>query len=183
MTGVLRRLPVTSLGMGLCAGLAAGLVGGFILAHLGHETPLHAVATDRVATFAMCTGPVDEDMEAVYFLDFLTGDLRAAVVNKNSRTFMAFFQRNVLVDLGVDPGKNPRFMIVTGTANLRRGGGPQPGRSIVYVAEVTSGKVAAYGIPWTANMSNMTQVVRGQFIPMDVTQFRSAVPTAPIGGP
>ena len=31
---------------------------------------------------------VDDGIEAVYMLDFLTGDLRAAVLNPNTRNFL-----------------------------------------------------------------------------------------------
>jgi hypothetical protein len=59
--------------------LGMGLVGGLILCGVWPQTPLHAVATDRSETFAVATGFVDEGIEAVYFLDFLTGDLSAVV--------------------------------------------------------------------------------------------------------
>ena len=52
-----------------------GLVAGLVLSGFWPHTPLYAVATDRIETFAMATGPVDDEVEAVYFLDFLTGDL------------------------------------------------------------------------------------------------------------
>ena len=47
---------------------------GLVLTGFLPDTPLHAVSTDRTDTFAMATGPVDSEVEAVYFLDFLTGD-------------------------------------------------------------------------------------------------------------
>ena len=45
-------------------------------------------------------------------------------------------------------------MMTTGMANLRRAGGSRYAveRSMCYVAEVTSGKVAAYAIPWSPTM-------------------------------
>ena len=39
--------------------MGIGLVGGLILSGLWPHTPLYAVATDRVDTFAMATGPLD----------------------------------------------------------------------------------------------------------------------------
>ena len=56
--------------------------GGLVLSGLWPQTPLHATATDRSDTFAIATGAVDDDTEAVYFLDFLTGDLRAVVLGR-----------------------------------------------------------------------------------------------------
>src|SRR5437763_1827334 len=57
------------------ATLLVGIVLGGFLPHI----PLHAVATDRAETYLMATGLLDTDVEAVYFLDCLTGDLFAAV--------------------------------------------------------------------------------------------------------
>ena len=39
--------------------------------------PLHATATHGLDKFAIATGLVDDSVEALYFLDFLTGDMRA----------------------------------------------------------------------------------------------------------
>jgi hypothetical protein len=155
--------------------LGVGLVVGLVLGGLWPQTPLHAVATDRIDTFAMATGPVDEDAEAVYFLDFLTGDLRAVVISKTTGKFTAFYAYNVLTDLGVDVAKNPRFLMVTGLLNLRRGGSHvAPAKSTVYVAEVTTGKVGAYCIPWSAGAHGGT-IIKAAFLPLDSTRFRAAV--------
>jgi len=162
--------------------LAIGLVGGLIVGGLWPQTPLHAVATDRLDSFAMATGPVDEDAEAVFFLDFLSGDLRAVVLGKQVGKFTAFFAHNVLNDLGVNPANNPRFMMVTGLNNLRRGAAHVAySRSLVYVAEVTTGKVAAYALPWTPVMHGPAAGGPKPFIPLDVTRFRAA--PGPVGGP
>ena len=84
------------LGIGLCIGV--GLSG--IIPH----TPLHAWSNDRYDDFAIATGPVDETTEALYFLDFLTGDLKAAAIGPR-RTFAGFYQTNVRSDLGSDTAK------------------------------------------------------------------------------
>jgi hypothetical protein len=158
--------------------LAMGLFAGLLLGGMLSDTPLHAVATDRIDTFAMATGPVSDDVEAVFFLDFLTGDLRAVVLGRQGNGFTAFYTySDVFKDLGVNPNKNPRFLMVTGVADLRRGGGGmQPSRAIVYVAEVTSGKMAAYAIPWSAQMYAQNRPVHAKLMPLAVTPFR------PVGG-
>ncbi|MDZ7619316.1 MAG: hypothetical protein U1E05_20140 [Patescibacteria group bacterium] len=155
--------------------LVVGLVGGFLLSGLLPYTPIRAVATDRIDTFAIATGPVDSEFEAVYFLDFLTGDLRAAVLGKNAGQFMAYFNYNVIQDLGVDPTKNPKFLMVTGMASLRRGAARlQPSLSVVYVAEVTTGNVAAYAIPWSPAVHNANRPIIEALVPVAVTKFRPA---------
>ena len=164
----------------LALGLGIGLVVGLIAVGLWPEQPVHAVATDRYETFAMATGPVDEDVEAVYFLDFLTGDLRAVVLGKQGNKFTAFYTYNVLNDLGVDPSKNPRFLMCTGIASTRRGAARmQPSLSVIYVAEITTGQVAAYAIPWSKGIYSTGQLQRMQLVPLAVTRFRAtAMPGA-----
>ncbi len=154
--------------------LLAGVALGFALSGWWPSTPLHAVATDRYDTFAIATGPVDEKAEAIFFLDFLTGDLRAAVINQYGK-FTAFYQYNIMTDLGVEQGKNPRYLMVTGMNDIRRGAArTRPSRAIVYVAEITSGACAAYAIPWSQDAWSTGQKVMAPMIPLDITKFRTA---------
>ena len=162
----------------LATGLMIGLVLGLVLGGLWSGGPMHAVATDRTDTFAMATGPVDDEIEAVFFLDFLTGELRAYVIGRQRAKFSAFFNRNVLADLGVDPSKNPKLMLVTGMSDFRRGAARmQPSRSIAYVAEVTSGRVAAYSIPWNSSMHAAGQPITAQLVLLDIAMFRTPTGT------
>lgn len=75
--------------------------------------------------FAVCTVPIDGSIEGFFILDFETGDLSGAVLNQNTSKFAASYKKNVLVDLGFKPGqaKNPKFLLVSGVADLRRGRG------------------------------------------------------------
>ncbi|MGW8258260.1 MAG: hypothetical protein ACWGMZ_12295 [Thermoguttaceae bacterium] len=130
-------LPVLCLLLGLCL--------GGVLPH----TPLHAVATDRSESYLIATGLLDSDVEAVFLLDCLTGDLTAAVLGKNTGGFTSLFRYNVLKDLQVDQSKNPHFLMVTGLVDLRGGyRNNYGGASVVYVAETTGGRIAAYAVPW-----------------------------------
>jgi hypothetical protein len=158
--------------------LGVGLVAGLVVASLWPHTPLHAVATDRYETFAIASGPLDDESEAVYFLDFLTGDLRARVLGKRGG-FNGYFEYNVLNDLGVDPAKNPRYMMVTGLATIQQAGARmQFGRSVCYVAEITTGKVGAFAIPWNPAWRTSNATIRQNLVPLGVTQFRAAGPGA-----
>ncbi len=155
--------------------LAGGLILGLMLSGFWPHTPLHGVATDRYDNFAIATGPMDEEVEAIFFLDFLTGDLRAAALGNQSGKFTALYHYNILNDLQVDPSKNPRFLMVTGYADLRRGAARmRPSRAVVYVAELTSGKVAAYAVPWNPQAHAAGQVFKGSLVLLDVLQFRTA---------
>ena len=155
---------------------ALGLLVGAVVAGFCPHAPLHASATDRYETFAIATGMVDDGVEAIYFLDFLTGDLKAAVLSKQvPPRFNSFYQRNILNDLGISPTNNPRYLMVTGLNDLRRGGSVlKPSIGVCYIAEITSGRVAAYAIPWNANRHAMGQITQGEIMLLDVKQFRTA---------
>jgi hypothetical protein len=169
----------------LLIALGIGFAGGLVLAGVWPQTPLHATATDRSETFAMATGEVDNDTEAVYFLDFLTGDLRAVVLGRMNSVFTGLFGINVATDLGIDTQKNPKFMLVTGKANLRQAGGSRmrPSGAVCYVAEVTSGKMAAYAIPWSGSMQAAGQVNSQPLVRVGATYFRTVTASAPANVP
>jgi hypothetical protein len=154
--------------------LGIGLAAGLVLSGVWPHTPLHAVATDHGDTYAMATGPLDTEVEAVYFLDYLTGDLKALAMGKQPGAWTGFFERNVMADLGVDPQKNPKYLMVTGLAGLRRQGGSrsQPSMAVCYVAEITSGRVAAYAVPWSPSAFSANQMQSGQLILVGAAHFR-----------
>lgn len=182
------------------AGLAVGLILGLILGGLWPDTPLHATATDRVENYAIATGFVDDDIEAVYFLDFLTGMLRVAVVSNQTSTFQARYEANINADMAnvirfvnsggnggrgrggptgavIQPPQTPRYLLVTGMADIRRGAAArqQPGRSLVYVAETNTGILLAYAIPWSKEMHAANQPHGGPLILWAGDVFSTAV--------
>lgn len=165
----------------LVFGLVAGLVAGLNLQGNWPSVELHATATHGQDNFAIATGYVDSDVEAIYFLDFLTGDMKAAVValrpGARQGKFNAFFTRNILNDFGgLKNNKNPKYLMVTGEANIPRGSaGFQYARSVVYVAEATTGIVSAYTIPWNTTAHASLKPIQAEFIPLDQAPFRAAV--------
>jgi len=162
-----------------CFAVAVALAAGFVLGGLGvwPHTPMHAMATDRVDTFAIATGALDNEVEAVYFLDFLTGELHATALGKQAGGWTGNFHANVANDLKVDLQRNPKFMMVTGMAALRRVGGSQlqPSFAICYVAELTTGKVAAYVVPWSPSMYKASQMQTRPLELVGITRFRQVV--------
>jgi hypothetical protein len=158
----------------LAAGVALGLVLGLNVQGLWPNVPLHATATHGLDKLAICTGLVDDTVEAIYFLDFLTGDMRAAVINPKTGKFNAFFTRNIAADFGTIT-KNPRYLMVTGFADMPRGRSNfQFAKSIVYVAEASTGQVAAYSIPWSTSAQAAGKPQSGEFQPLELAQFRTA---------
>jgi hypothetical protein len=154
--------------------LGAGLVAGLALGGFFTRSPMHAVATDHSENFTIATGAVDDELEAVFVLDFLSGSLKAAVLSTSTGRFTSMYETNVMNDLGVNSAQNPKFLMVTGTAGLRKtGANIQPGNAVVYVTEVTTGRVAAYAVPWTRGQATATSAVRGALYKLDVLQFRA----------
>ena len=145
--------------------LGLGIMVGLMVAGLWPSVPLHAVATDKIDTFSMATGPVEGEYEAVYFLDHLTGDLHSYVIGRSAMATNGFgviqhCYRNVLQDFKTDGDKTPKFLMATGLCDLNRGGGRggnMPSRSLLYIADVASGQAGAYALPF-----NTTQHVSGR---------------------
>lgn len=111
-------------------------------------TPVYASATQGSENFSVATGLVDEGVEAFYFLDFLTGKLKATVINRRDAGFSAYFEYDIKQDFQ-SVGRNPKYLMVTGLANIPRGRGrSQLARSVVYITEANTGQMAAYVMPW-----------------------------------
>ena len=100
----------------ILVGLGAGLGIGYFWPH----EPAYAVATDRDAQFAMTTCNVSllDPIEGIFVLDFLTGSLKGAVLNRQAGKFYSFYYRDLASDFRVDPKAEPHYSIVTGTATL-----------------------------------------------------------------
>src|SRR5215470_10630689 len=58
------------------------------------ELKLKAMASHGADNFAIATGPVDEDVEGVFTLDFLTGDLHCFVMNPRGGGLAGAFKYN-----------------------------------------------------------------------------------------
>lgn len=158
----------------LSAGVLLGLVVGLNVSGVWPSIPLYATATHGLDKFAIATGLVDDSVEAIYFLDFLTGDLRAAVINPKTGKFNALYSRNIATDFG-QANASARYLIVTGFADMPRGRANfQFAKSIVYVAEASTGVVAAYTIPWNSAFQAAGKPQTGEFVPLDVRPFRTA---------
>ena len=157
--------------VGFVTGLAAGSLLGLgmligTLATLRWEradmefpyTALHASATHGGDNFAMATGPIADGVEGVFFLDFITGDLQCWVINPRTGFLGGRFQHNVLIDLGADRSKKPSYLMVTGVADFRTGGGAiTPAESVVYIADANTGRFAASSLPWNRNAAAVNQ--------------------------
>lgn len=109
------------------------------------ETKLMASAANSNDGFAVATGWVDENAEGIFLLDGLSGELQVWLINNRNAKFAGAFTTNVMQDMGLTV-KSPKFLLATGEVNFRAAGGGRPGRSVAYVVETTTGRVAAYGV-------------------------------------
>src|SRR5436190_12815148 len=178
---MLRRRRMRAWGMlavGLVVGLAIG--GGMAVGVLlGQRSPavaaipglgdlqLKAMASHGSDTFAIATGPVDEDVEGLFTLDFLTGDLNCFVVNPRNGAMGGWFKANVANVLSVERGKKPHYLIATGTINTAGSySGARPAASLCYVVDANTGEVAAFTFPWakTATAAGVAQATEMRLV-------------------
>jgi hypothetical protein len=196
MMGALRRSRVVWLGIGLLL--------GSVLAGLWPHTPLHATATDRSENIIVATGVIDENntIEAIFFLDSLTGRLRAAVPSLQSNMpyqatwwadaggDLARTIRTVNESVARGSGKGggaavaaipmpqaPRFLMVTGLMDIRGNmGRMRAARSVVHVVEANTGIILTYMLPWSSQMHTGGQLLQ---LPMQLWAA-DLFPTAPV---
>lgn len=135
---------------------------------------LRASATDSTETFAVATGAVAGDVEGIFFLDSLSGDLQCTVFNPTARQFNSVFVRNVMADLQLDATKKPRFLLVTGDIREARRSNLQVGGALVYVVEANSGNFAAYAVPWQRNLFVSGRPQQGELLLLQVGSARTA---------
>lgn len=153
-------------------GLAAGLLLGLGIAAVWPHQPLTAATTDRNEKFGMCTVTLTGGLEAVFVLDFLTGRLTGASLGRQGNGFVQSFYADVAADFGVQAAK-PQYAMVPGLATIQGTAAAQPAPGVIYVAELHSGKVGCYAIPFRLPNSKSSIPVR--LIPVDTYSFRDPV--------
>ncbi|MFM7166623.1 MAG: hypothetical protein ACKO3T_15400 [Planctomycetaceae bacterium] len=132
-----------------CAGVVAATAALTVLPQRQAQAPV-ANGNDK---FSMITVPLQETgvPEGVFVLNNLTGMLVGGAINESTSKFANRYVHNVAADFQTGNTPDPRYAIVTGPANLRSSGGVQPAFGIIYVAELSSGRVIAYGFPRPTN--------------------------------
>jgi hypothetical protein len=137
------------------AWLAGGLIAGLAIAYVCPHEPAYATTADRDTQFMMVTCPVGnaaagitDPMDGVFILDFLTGQLKGAVLNRQTRAFSAFYVRDLAKDFQVAGDEDPHYCIVSGYSQMNAQQGPTFASGVLFVGELTSGKVHAYAFPW-----------------------------------
>ncbi len=139
-------------------------------------TELQAAATDSTDNFVVATGTLSPDVEGVFLLDAMSGDLQFTIFNPYSAAFNPPFIRNVANDLQIEAGKKPRYLMVTGyIRNSRRSSLNQnAAQCAVYIVEATSGSFAAYTVPWQESLFRAGRPQLGELVLLGVGSVRTA---------
>ncbi len=121
------------------------------------ELKLHAMASHGAETFAIATGPIDGDVEGLFTLDYLTGDLQCFVINPRFGGLGGWFRTNIASALTPEKGKKPSYVIATGGINIKSGitGNYRPAGCVCYVVDANTGEAAAFSFPWSQNAGNV----------------------------
>lgn len=136
------------------------------------ERRLHAAAAQAGGAMAVATGLIDEGVEGIFVLDFISGDLTCGVLNPRNGQLGGLFKRNVVQDLGVEQGKQPKYLMVTGEFQITgQVNNTKPAFSLVYVGDANTGKYVGYMLPWNSQLLNAN---RTQVQPMIPIGFGSA---------
>lgn len=156
--------------------LLTGLVAGISIASIWPHEPLTAAVADRNEKFGLISAAVTVDAEAVFVIDYLTGRLTGALLQRTrgGTAFVNFYYRNLAEDFKVGATGEPYYAVSSGFAEIPNSGGSQWGRSALYVAELTSGKVGAYAIPFQITQRKLPPQ---PLTPIDVFPFREATVT------
>ena len=169
------RNPMTSSRAGW---IAAGLVAGLAVAYFCPHEPAYANTADRDSQFMMITVPVgnkavgfDDPIDGVFILDFLTGQLKGAVLNRQQGKFTSFYMPDLAGDFGVKGDEDPHYCIVSGYSQMPAIQGATFASGVLFVGELNTGKVAAYSFPWNEQGTNGPQ----QLIMIDAFPFKQPV--------
>lgn len=152
-------------GIGLFAG-----VGSFVGSRLGQTassdqgiadtnvtlpTELTAGTAARTGSLSLATGLIDGNVEGLWVLDHLTGNLQCWMLSPRTGQVGAIYRANVAVDLATGKAGDSELMMVTGNFFWDGGnlGNEVPGQSICYVADAKTGNVVGYGV--TYNRQNI----------------------------
>ena len=133
---------------------------------------LQANSTHGTSTMAVCTAPIDEEVDGFFALDYLTGDLKGWVFNPRTGAYGGLFLTNISQILG-PPGKNAEYLLVSGRISPPASGSTARAASMVlYVVDVRGGQFAALSVPWDRSMRNSGATQASLFVPVGGDMIR-----------
>lgn len=152
--------------------LALGFIVGCVVTYSWPHEPALAGFADRDEQFSLmtCDVSVANPLQAVFVTDFATGSIKGSVLNRQAGKFNVFYYANLANDFQVDPAADPHYAVVNGQVNLSGGAGVQFASNAIYVAELSSGKLLAYGFEYEDVPGIVEQPQK--LIPLDSFQWR-----------
>src|SRR5262249_11592982 len=111
-----------------------------------------------------------DPIEGIFILDFLTGQLKGAVLNRQTGTFASLYARDLAKDFLVDPAATPHYAMASGYAQMTNQGGVAMASGVLYVGELSSGRLAAYAFPWVE--APRPAPILHSLVPLDSFQWR-----------
>jgi hypothetical protein len=128
--------------------MLTGLVAGLAMASLWPIEPARAVGTDSDDKFAICTvDTAPGQPEACFVLDKVSGRLVGGLLNQQAGAFSNFYFREIAADFALAGASKPNFVLIPGFGNLSTTRGGPVAQGLVYIGELTSGKVMVYRFP------------------------------------
>ena len=154
---------------------AAGVFVMGAAAYFWPQPEIKAAVANGNDKFTMVTVPLSEvgEVEAVFVLNHLTGVITGGAIYNQTGKFGYRFLHNVAADFQTSvKTPEPKYAIVSGTANLRDTGGVQPAYGVIYIGELSSGAVIAYGFarPNSRNVGTVMPLVK-----LDYFKFSESV--------
>lgn len=135
--------------------LLTGLLAGLAVAYVWPHERAYANTADRDKNFALFTVPVgmsaagiNDPMDGIFVLDFLTGRLQGAVMNRQIGKFASLYSRDLSKDFAVDGNTEAHYAVASGYGQMTAQQGITMASGVVYIAELNSGKLNAYVFPW-----------------------------------
>ena len=160
--------------------LVCGVVAGLCLAYFWPHEELQASATHGSDKYAICTVEVGPLLpEAVFVLNFTTGELKGALLNQQAGGFTNYWFTNVFKDFELTGKGDKKYTIIPGhgllNANAQQAAGGTIATGVIYVGELTSGKVGCYKFHYRNAIGPMPAT---PLEPVDIFEFRKSDKTA-----
>ncbi len=148
-----------SLGRALAIFLFGVIAGGTAIYFQPQQSVKASVANGN-DKFTMVTVPVSiGETEAVFVLNHLTGILSGAVLNPSTARFTHYYLHNVAADFETPGGSGEqKYAIVSAAAPLRTMNGLQPANGMIYIGELSSGRVIGYTFPMPRGPGSPTPI-------------------------
>lgn len=150
--------------------LLMGMLAGLGLAQFWPAEHVQAMATDRADRFAVTTVNVGPGLpDAIFVLDFLTGRLTGALINSQTGKFTNFYFRNIAADFLATPNAKLKYAMIPGTGIFSSNAGATSATGILYIGELSSGKMVAYSFKYRNSTEPMPPI---PVEPLDFYPFR-----------